>query len=79
MLRMGRPKLSGGYTRRRRAAGARTYSDLPVGHWILNILTPPIEVRRQAKADCVAEGYEVAVVDHDSRWQYGNRALYLPR
>ena len=26
-------------------------------------LTPPIEVRRQAKADCVAEGYEVAVVE----------------
>ena len=25
-------------------------------------LSPPIEVRRQAKADCVAEGYEVAVV-----------------
>ena len=25
-------------------------------------LSPPIEVRRQAKADCVTEGYEVAVV-----------------
>ena len=26
-------------------------------------LSPPIEVRRQAKADCVSEGYEVAVVE----------------
>ena len=25
-------------------------------------LSPPIEVRRQAKADCVTEGYEVAVI-----------------
>jgi hypothetical protein len=25
--------------------------------------SPPIEVRRQAKADCVSEGYEVAVVE----------------
>ena len=25
-------------------------------------LSPPIEVRRQAKADCVSEGYEIAVV-----------------
>ena len=26
-------------------------------------LSPPIEVRRAAKADCVAEGYELAVVE----------------
>jgi len=26
-------------------------------------LSPPIEVRRQAKNDCVAEGYEIAVVE----------------
>ena len=26
-------------------------------------LSPPIEVRRQAKADCVSEGHEVAVVE----------------
>ena len=26
-------------------------------------LSPPIGVRRQAKADCVSEGYEVAVVE----------------
>ena len=26
-------------------------------------LSPPIEVRRQAKADCVSEGFEVAVVE----------------
>jgi uncharacterized protein YceK len=26
-------------------------------------LSPPIEVRRQAKADCVSGGYEVAVVE----------------
>ena len=26
-------------------------------------LSPPIEVRRQAKADCVSEDYEVAVVE----------------
>ncbi len=28
-----------------------------------SFLSPPIEVRRQAKADCVSEGYEVAVVE----------------
>lgn len=28
-----------------------------------SFLSPPIEVRRQAKADCKAEGYEVAVVE----------------
>ena len=28
-----------------------------------SFLTTPIEVRRQAKADCVSEGYEVAVVE----------------
>lgn len=26
-------------------------------------LSPPIEVRRQAKNDCVADGYEIAVVE----------------
>ena len=26
-------------------------------------LSPPIEVRRAAKADCISEGYEVAVVE----------------
>jgi len=26
-------------------------------------LSPPIEVRRQAKRDCVADGYEIAVVE----------------
>jgi len=28
-----------------------------------SFLSPPIEVRRQAKSDCVAEGYEIAVVE----------------
>ena len=27
------------------------------------VLSPPIEVRRQAKNDCAADGYEVAVVE----------------
>ena len=28
-----------------------------------SFLSPPIEVRRQARADCQSEGYEVAVVE----------------
>ena len=28
-----------------------------------SFLTPPVEVRRLAKADCMAEGYEIAVVE----------------
>ena len=45
---------------------AAAVSTLLVYEWdtgFSSFLSPPIEVRRQARADCQSEGYEVAVVE----------------
>ena len=45
---------------------AAAESTLLVYEWdtgFSSFLSPPIEVRRQARADCQSEGYEVAVVE----------------